>query len=121
MKQFARRRIGACGWIQPEPRWGSVGFPIRIPRVARCSQPWAGGCDPVGIGVPPTMPKYACRATREEIAKNDFNLNIPRYVDTFEEEKEVDLKALEAEIGRLEGELGGVRKQLAAHLKELGV
>jgi len=68
-----------------------------------------------------TVPKYAYRATPDEIAENDFNLNIPRYVDTFEAEKEVDLKAVEAEIGRLEGELAGVRKQMAAYLKELGV
>ena len=63
--------------------------------------------------------KYAYRATREEIAENDFNLNIPRYVDTFEAEKEVDLRALEAEIERLEKELGGVRKQMAGYLREL--
>ena len=54
-----------------------------------------------------TVPKYAYRATREEIAENDFNLNIPRYVDTFEAEKEVDLKAVQKEIEKLEGELAG--------------
>lgn len=67
------------------------------------------------------MPKYAYRATREEIAENDFNLNIPRYVDTFEAEKEVDLKALQKDIEKLEGELFGVRKQMAGCLKELGI
>lgn len=67
------------------------------------------------------MPKYSYRATREEIVENDFNLNIPRYVDTFEAEKEVDLKAVEADITRMEGELADVRKRMAAHLKELGV
>ncbi len=68
-----------------------------------------------------TVPKYACRATREEIAENDFNLNIPRYVDTFEPEKEVDLKAVQKDIERLEGELAGVRKQMAGYLKELNL
>jgi type I restriction enzyme M protein len=68
-----------------------------------------------------TMPKYASRATREEIAENDFNLNIPRYVDTFEAEKEVDLKAVELEIEGLEKHLADVRKQMAGYLKELGV
>ena len=68
-----------------------------------------------------TVPKYSYRATREEIAENDFNLNIPRYVDTFEAEKEVDLKAVEREIETLDGQLSEVRKQMAGYLKELGI
>ena len=68
-----------------------------------------------------TVPKYSYRATREEIAENDFNLNIPRYVDTFEAEKEVDLKAVQKEIETLEGQLAGIRKQMAGYLKELGL
>lgn len=68
-----------------------------------------------------TMPKYAYRATPDEITENDFNLNIPRYVDTFEPEKEVDLKAIEGDIARLDGELVEVRKQMAGYLKELGL
>ena len=68
-----------------------------------------------------TVPKYSYRATREEIAENDFNLNIPRYVDTFEAEKEVDLKAVQKEIETLEGQLSEVRKQMAGYLKELGL
>jgi type I restriction enzyme M protein len=68
-----------------------------------------------------TVEKYAYRATPEEIAENDFNLNIPRYVDTFEAEKDVDLKAVEREILALEGQLGEVRKRMSGYLKELGV
>jgi type I restriction enzyme M protein len=68
-----------------------------------------------------TVPKYSYRATREEIAENDFNLNIPRYVDTFEAEKEVDLKAVQKEIETLEGQLSEVRKQMKAYLEELGL
>ena len=68
-----------------------------------------------------TVPKYSYRATREEIAENDFNLNIPRYVDTFEGEKEVDLKAVQKEIETLESQLAGVRKEMAGYLKELGL
>lgn len=68
-----------------------------------------------------TVPKYAYRATREEIAENDFNLNIPRYVDTFEPEQEVDLKAVQKEIETLEAQLADVRKQMAGYLKELGI
>jgi type I restriction enzyme M protein len=66
-----------------------------------------------------TVDKYAYRAKPEEIAEKDFNLNIPRYVDTFEPEKEVDLKAVEKEITDLERQLNEVRKQMAAYLKEL--
>lgn len=65
--------------------------------------------------------KYAARATLGDLRENDFNLNIPRYVDTFEEEPEVDLAATQAEIKRLEKELAAVRKEMDAHLKDLGL
>jgi type I restriction enzyme M protein len=65
--------------------------------------------------------KYSHLATPEEIAGNDYNLNIPRYVDTFEEEEEIDIKAVEAEIEKLEGELVEVRKIMKKYLKELGI
>ncbi len=65
--------------------------------------------------------KYAHLATFEEIAENDFNLNIPRYVDTFEEEVEIDVAAVEKEIEKLEGELAVVRAKMKAYLKELGL
>lgn len=68
-----------------------------------------------------TVDKYAYRATPQEIADNDFNLNIPRYVDTFEEEAEIDLDAVKAEISRLESELAAVRVKMEANLEELGV
>lgn len=68
-----------------------------------------------------TVDKYAYRATAQEIADNDFNLNIPRYVDTFEEEAEIDLGAVKKEIAQLEGELVTVRKQMDAYLKDLGL
>lgn len=68
-----------------------------------------------------TVEKYAYRATAQEIADNDFNLNIPRYVDTFEEEKEIDLGAVKIEIARLEGELVTVRQKMDGYLKELGL
>lgn len=65
--------------------------------------------------------KYAHLASLKEIADNDFNLNIPRYVDTFEEEEEIDVAAVEQEIERLEGELVEVRQRMKQYLKELGV
>jgi len=48
------------------------------------------------------------------------NLNIPRYVDTFEQKKAVDLKAVQAEIKTLKGQLGDVEARMAAYLKEFG-
>ena len=67
-----------------------------------------------------TEPKYAYRATFDEIEENDFNLNIPRYVDTFEEEEEVDILAVQKEIEQLEAELTLTRREMAGYLKELG-
>ena len=68
-----------------------------------------------------TADKYAYRATPQELADNDFNLNIPRYVDTFEEEAEIDLVAVKTEIATLEEQLTVVRAKMQAHLEELGL
>lgn len=66
--------------------------------------------------------KFSYVATFEEIQKeNEFNLNIPRYVDTFEEEAEVDIVAVQTEIHHLELELNTVQEELDKYLKELGV
>jgi type I restriction enzyme M protein len=65
--------------------------------------------------------KYSHLAALEEIKANDYNLNIPRYVDTFEPEKEISLAALQEEINEIEGELVEVRSRMAGYLKELGV
>jgi type I restriction enzyme M protein len=63
--------------------------------------------------------KYAHVATFDEIKGNDFNLNIPRYVDTFEEEKEIDIDAVQQEIDALEKELVQVRAKMVIKLKEI--
>ena len=68
-----------------------------------------------------TVDKYSYRATVDEIAENDFNLNIPRYVDTFEEEAPVDIAAVQQEIETLEQELASVRGELDGYLKELNL
>jgi type I restriction enzyme M protein len=65
--------------------------------------------------------KYAHVAGFEEIKENDFNLNIPRYVDTFEEEEEIDIDAVQLEIDELEKELKKVRVKMAEELKQLKV
>lgn len=65
--------------------------------------------------------KFSHLASLDEIKENDFNLNIPRYVDTFEEEEEIDLTAVKAEITDLENQLQDVQAQMQEYLKELGV
>lgn len=67
------------------------------------------------------LDKYSHLASREEIAGNDYNLNIPRYVDTFEPEQQVDVVALQQEIENIEAELTAVRERLGGYLKELGL
>jgi type I restriction enzyme M protein len=68
-----------------------------------------------------TVEKYAYRATFEEMRENDFNLNIPRYVDRFEEEEEIDLEATQKKIDRLDNELSKARAEIKVHLEELGL
>ncbi|WLE96751.1 MAG: type I restriction-modification system subunit M [Candidatus Electrothrix communis] len=63
--------------------------------------------------------KYAHVAEFDEIKENDFNLNIPRYVDTFEEEAEIDIDAVQLEIDALEKELAEVRVMMAEKLLEI--
>ena len=65
--------------------------------------------------------KYAYIATRKEIKDNDYNLNIPRYVDTYEEEAEIDILAVQQEINSLEAELIDVQEKMKECLKELGI
>lgn len=64
--------------------------------------------------------KYAYLASFDEIKENDFNLNIPRYVDTFEEEEEIDLEAVRVERLELKAELNTLEAEMAGYLKELG-
>jgi len=66
-----------------------------------------------------SVPKYAHRATVEEIQENEYNLNIPRYVATTEEEGEIDVMALQVEIDQLESELVETRRKMARYLEEL--
>lgn len=63
--------------------------------------------------------KFSYVATSGEIQENDFNLNIPRYVDTFEEEAEVDIAAVQQEIEKLEEELVKVQREIDAYLNQL--
>jgi type I restriction enzyme M protein len=67
-----------------------------------------------------TEAQYAYRATFDEIKENDFNLNLPRYVNTFEAEEEVDILVVQKEIEQLEADLALTRKEMAGYLRELG-
>ncbi len=64
--------------------------------------------------------KYSYLANFEEIEENDFNLNIPRYVDTFEEEEEIDLLAVRKEREELKTQLVELETEMDGYLKELG-
>lgn len=63
--------------------------------------------------------KFSHVATPDEIEENDYNLNIPRYVDTFEPEPEVDIAEVQGEIDELENELTEVQSKMDEYLKEL--
>lgn len=67
------------------------------------------------------LARYSHRASPEEVAENGFNLNIPRYVDTFEAEEETDVAAVQKDIDRIEIELAEVRVKMAGYLQELGI
>jgi type I restriction enzyme M protein len=68
-----------------------------------------------------TVDRYAYKARKKQIVTNDYNLNIPRYVDTFEEEAELDISAIQNEIYELEKELTTVQDKMKGYLKELGL
>lgn len=65
--------------------------------------------------------KFAHVAGAGEIRANGYNLNIPRYVDTFEEEALVDIEEVKNNIANIQKELDEVGKQMAGYLKELGL
>ena len=65
--------------------------------------------------------KYSYIATLDEIAENDYNLNIPRYVDTFEEEEPVDIAAVAQEIKQVSDTLADIDKEIAAFCQELNI
>lgn len=56
-----------------------------------------------------------------EVEENEYNLNIPRYVDTFEEEEEIDIKAVQQDLKQIDKEIAEVDKELNVYLKELGL
>lgn len=65
--------------------------------------------------------KFSRKVKFEEIKENDFNLNITRYVDTFEEEAEIDISANLKELAELEPELKRLEKEMEGYLKDLNI
>ncbi|WP_348799356.1 type I restriction-modification system subunit M [Flavobacterium adhaerens] len=65
--------------------------------------------------------KYSHLATLQEVANNDYNLNIPRYVDTFEAEEEIDIQYVMQEIKSLEAKRAELDKEIDVYFKELGL
>ena len=65
--------------------------------------------------------KYSHLATLKEVEENDYNLNIPRYVDTFEAEEEIDIQAVMQEIKSLEAKRAELDKEIDVYFKELGL
>lgn len=68
-----------------------------------------------------SVEKYAERVTQADIIENDYNLNIPRYVDTFEEEEPLDLKEIELHLTQIKEKLFYTDNKLQSFLHELGV
>jgi type I restriction enzyme M protein len=65
--------------------------------------------------------KFTYVASMDEIKENDYNLNIPRYVDTFEEEELVDMEEVAENIASIKEELDEVEEQMAKYLDEIGM
>ena len=65
--------------------------------------------------------KYSHVASLEEIAENEYNLNIPRYVDTFEEEEPIDISLLADEIRIVDEVLNTTNISIASYCKELKI
>jgi type I restriction enzyme M protein len=67
------------------------------------------------------LPKYSKKSLLEEIAKNDYNLNIPRYVDTSEAEESIDINAIANELKALETSIKSTDESIAKFCKELSI
>ncbi|MVN22992.1 type I restriction-modification system subunit M [Mucilaginibacter arboris] len=67
------------------------------------------------------IPKFSKRSTLKEVAENDYNLNIPRYVDTFEADDQLDINAIALELQTLEKDMKNTDTELATFCTALGI
>lgn len=67
------------------------------------------------------LDKYSYVAKIEEVKENDYNLNIPRYVDTFEEEEPIDINAVSQELKSIDMDIAKIDKAIAEFCNELGI
>ena len=67
------------------------------------------------------MARYSRRVEMAEIEKNDFNLNISRYISTAVGEAEIDLEATHGELIEIEKAIAAAKQKHNAFLKELGL
>ena len=86
-----------------------------IEKVVQTYRDFANGKHTAGV----LEDKYSYVATFDEVKENDFNLNIPRYVDTFEEEAPVDMSAVRQRIGTIEKDLEEVQREMQQYLNKL--
>jgi type I restriction enzyme M protein len=68
-----------------------------------------------------TIDKYSYVAGLDEVRDNDYNLNIPRYVDTFEEEEPIDIDAVAGELKALEVDMQATDESIAGFCRELNI
>jgi type I restriction enzyme M protein len=68
-----------------------------------------------------TLDKYSYHSSFKGLQENDFNLNIPRYVDTFEEEEKIDIAQTKNTISKIENDLLEVKSKMRGYLEELGL
>ena len=65
--------------------------------------------------------KFSYVASNDELIENEYNLNIPRYVDTFEEEEQIDLEGVSYQLGSLDEEIHQTDKMIEGFCEELGI
>ena len=94
----------------------NVLLPEHIDKIIRTYRSYANGALSEA-----EVDKYSYVATLDEVRENDYNLNIPRYVDTFEEEEPVDLQAVSQQLKQLEQEIQTNDATLADYCQQLGI
>ena len=68
-----------------------------------------------------TIDKFSYVSNVDELIENEYNLNIPRYVDTFEEEEPIDLNAVSSELKSLESDIIETDKSISDFCEELNI